>query len=381
MQFIKYFSSLIIIALLVSLLAWQFLFIRIDIGETGVRTQQYSFLGEKGVIAQDFGPGWHRNLPLLDTWNIFDSTVQTTEFTTEQERQQTRRRYSFLSLASQKYLASTPIGGPGQVELKSKDGFTVKLDVTVKYRIQPGEVHKLYRELGSQTRYKGIVRDQVQRVIRDTFGTMRTEQFYAPAVRRSKTNEAKQLLRNELAESNIELIEILIRDIAFDPSYERKILDKKLADQDVELNKSRALAEEKKGETNRIAAETDAKVRVIEQELKAKQLTMKAETDKLIAKINADARLSAAKLIADADLYKAELDAKGSLLEKEASAEGERLKAEAYNAPGGQNLVALSIAESIQLNELVISTQGDDFLDINKMVEKFGANDSPKVQP
>lgn len=291
-----------------------------------------------------------------------------------------RRRYSFLSLASQKYLASTPIGGPGQVELKSKDGFTVKLDVTVKYRIQPGEVHKLYRELGSQTRYKGIVRDQVQRVIRDTFGTMRTEQFYAPAVRRSKTDEAQQLLRSELADSNVELIEILIRDIAFDPSYERKILDKKLADQDVELNKSRALAEEKKGETNRIAAETNAKVRVIEQELKAKQLTMKAETDKLIAKINADARLSAAKLIADADLYKAELDAQGSLLEREASAEGERLKAEAYNAPGGQNLVALAIAESIQLDELVVSTQGDDFLDINQMVKKFGAN-AVAVQP
>ena len=218
MQFIKYFSSFIIIALLGSLLAWQFLFIRIDIGETGVRTQQYSFLGEKGVVAKDFGPGWHRNLPLLDTWNIFDSTVQTTEFTTEQERQQTRRRYSFLSLASQKYLASTPIGGPGQVELKSKDGFTVKLDVTVKYRIQPGEVHKLYRELGSQTRYKGIVRDQVQRVIRDTFGTMRTEQFYAPAVRRSKTDEAQQLLRSELADSNVELIEILIINFQFSRS-------------------------------------------------------------------------------------------------------------------------------------------------------------------
>jgi hypothetical protein len=225
------------------------------------------------------------------------------------------------------------------------------------------------------------VRDQVQRVIRDTFGTMRTEQFYAPAVRRSKTDEAKQLLRSELANSNVELIEILIRDIAFDPSYERKILDKKLADQDVELNKSRALAEEKKGETNRIAAETDAKVRVIEQELKAKQLTMKAETDKLIAKINADARLSAAKLIANADLYKAELDAKGNLLEREASAEGERLKAEAYNAPGGQNLVALAIAESIQLDELVVSTQGDDFLDINQMVKKFGANADATIQP
>jgi regulator of protease activity HflC (stomatin/prohibitin superfamily) len=372
MKFIKLLSSIILLAVIGIFVAANFLFIKIDLGQTGVRTQQYAFLGDKGVVQEDFGPGWHRNLPLLDTWKIFDATVQTTEFTTEKERQETRKIYSFLSSTSRKYLDAAPVGGPGQVELKSKDGYTVRLDVTVKYRVKPGEVHKLYKELGSEARYKGIVRDQVQKVIRDIFGTMLTEQFYDPEVRRVKTEEGTKVLNSVLSQNSIELIEILIRDIAFDPAYERKILDKKLADQDVELNKSRALAEEKKGETNRIGAETEAKVRVIEQELKAKQLTMKAETDKRIAQIHADARLSAAKLSADADLYKAELEAKGTLLEKEASAEGERLKATALNTPGGANLVAFELVEQLNLGEITVSTQNNDFLDVESILEKVG---------
>ena len=372
MKFIKIISSLILLAVAGIFVAVNFLFIKIDLGQTGVRTQQYALLGDKGVVQQDFGPGWHRNLPLLDTWKIFDATVQTTEFTTEKERQETRKIYSFLSSTSRKYLDAVPVGGPGQVELKSKDGYTVRLDVTVKYRIQPGEVHKLYKELGSEVRYKGIVRDQVQKVIRDIFGTMLTEQFYDPEVRRVKTEEGTQMLNSVLSQNSIELIEILIRDIAFDPAYERKILDKKLADQDVELNKSRALAEEKKGETNRIGAETEAKVRVIEQELKAKQLTMKAETDKQIAQIHADARLTAAKLSADADLYKAELEAKGTLLEKEASAEGQRLQAGALNTPGGANLVAFELIEQLNLGEITVSTQEHDFLDVTAILDKVG---------
>ncbi len=373
MKFVKIFAVAILLIVVGIFLSTNFLFIRIELGETGVRTQQYAILGKKGVVEKDFGPGWHRNIPLLDIWKVFDSTVQTTEFTTERERQETRKIYSILSQTSRKYLDSAPAGGPGQVELKSKDGYTVRLDVTVKYRIKPDEVHQLYTKLGSEARYKGIVRDQVQKVIRDTFGTMLTEQFYDPEVRRVKTLEGTKVLKEVLAGNNIELIDILIRDIAFDPTYERKILDKKLADQDVELNKSKALAEEKKGETNRINAETEAKVRVIEQELKAKQLTMRADTDKQIAQINADARLEAAKLKADADLYKAGLEAKGTLLEKEATAEGERLKAVALNTPGGENLVALETVEQLNFSWMNISTQKEDFLDVETFLKKIGA--------
>jgi len=372
MKIIKILSGLIIVAVCSVFFTAGFLVVRIEPGETGVRTQQYAFLGDKGVVEEDFAAGYHRNLPLLDTWNVFDSTVQTTEFTTVEERKEQNRIYSFLSSSTKRYLDSTPVGGPGQIELKSKDGYTVRLDITVKYRIKPEETHKLYQKFNSEAKYKGIVRDQVQNTIRNVFGTMLTEEFYNPEVRRGKTEESFTSLSGDLARNHIELVQILIRDIAFDPSYERKILDKKLADQDVELNKSRALAEEKKGETNRIVAETEAKVQVISQELKAEQLTVKADTDKQMAQINADARLTAAKLIADADLYAAGLAAKGELLEKE---EGERLKADALNAPGGRNLVAFEIIEQLTLGDVAVSTLQYDFLDVEKMVSRAGAGE------
>jgi hypothetical protein len=63
MKFIKIVSAIILVALIGVFLAAQFIFIKIELGQTGVRTQQYAFLGEKGVVPEDFGPGWHRNLP------------------------------------------------------------------------------------------------------------------------------------------------------------------------------------------------------------------------------------------------------------------------------------------------------------------------------
>ena len=100
---------------------------------------------------------------------------------------------------------------------------------------------------------------------------------------------------------------------------------------------------------------------------------MRADTDKQIAQINADARLEAAKLKADADLYKAGLEAKGTLLEKEATAEGERLKAVALNTPGGENLVALETVEQLNFSWMNISTQKEDFLDVETFLKKIGA--------
>ncbi len=374
MKIIKILSLLTIFAVLSVFVVAKFFLIEIAPGTVGVRTQQYAFLGDKGVVEEDFAAGFHRNLPLLDTWNVFDSTVQTTEFTTVEQRQQTRRMYSFLSSSSSRRNLDLD-RGPKQIELKSKDGYTVRLDITVKYRIQSQEAYQLYRKFNSESGYKKIVGDKVQDAVRNAFGSMLTEQFYNPEVRREKTEESFEFLSLELDQNHVELVQILIRDIAFDPSYERKILDKKLADQDVELNKSRALAEGKKGETNRIGAETEAKVKIIAQELKADQLTIKAETDKTIAQINADARLTAARLTADADLYAAGLAAKGQLLEKEATAEGERLKAVALDAEGGANLVAYEVVKNLNVGDVSVSTLKYDFLDVEAMIKRVGAKD------
>lgn len=374
---INFLSTVVIVAILGLYICFHSLLIRIEVGDVGVRTKQYAVFGSKGVEKRDFGPGFHRNFPLVDTWNIFDATVQTTEFTTAAIRKQNVqllnifRRRGTLSTG---YAENVPSTGPGQIELKSKDGYTVKLDVTVKYRIVPGKVHELYQKFNTELRYEGIVRDQVQNTMRNIFGTMITEEFYDARVRRSKTDETSEALSKDLADNNVELIDILIRDIAFDPTYERKILDKKLADQDVELNKSLAVSEEKKGLTNKISAETEAKVRVIDEEKNGQLLRMKAETDRQVAQITADARLKVARLAADADLYAAQKTAEGSLMEREAEAEGERLKAVALGGSGGANLVALEAARQIKLDRAVVSTLDVDFLDLESMIEKLGAH-------
>jgi regulator of protease activity HflC (stomatin/prohibitin superfamily) len=377
MKIINIISWSIITAIALFFLSFKVLLVKIDIGEVGVRTMQYSFLGaKKGVEERDFQPGWHRKIPMIDTWRIFDSTVQTTEFTTAQERRQSNEVFNLFNsrgLLNENFSKNYPTAGPDQIELKSKDGYTVKLDVTVKFRIQSGHAHLIYQKFNTEEQYKRIVRDQVQNTIRNVFGTMRTEEFYDPVVRRQKTNMTYKTLSEDLNNNHVELINILIRDITFDPSYERKILDKKLADQDVELNKSKAVAEEKKGLTNKIIAETEAKVQVIDEEKNGEQLRMRAETDRQIADINSQARLTVAKLNADADLYAAEKTAQGMLLERQAEAEGERLKAKALEGSGGANLVALEAVKGVNLEKIVISTLETDPLDVEAMIDKLGA--------
>jgi regulator of protease activity HflC (stomatin/prohibitin superfamily) len=377
MKWLNSASIIVIIAVLAFFASFQIFLVKIEVGEVGVRTLQYGIPGKKkGVENRDFGPGWHRKIPMIDTWRVFDATVQTQEFTTVAERQQSQQVFQMFYQKGQlrDSLSSQYSGdGPEQIELKSKDGYTVKLDVTIKYRILEGEAHLIYQKFNTEGQYKRIVRDQVQNTLRNVLGTMRTEDFYDPFARREKTGIAFGSLSEELHGNHVELISLLIRDITFDPSYERKILDKKLADQDVELNKSKAQAEEKKGLTNKILAETEAKVRVIAEEQTAEQMNMKAETDRQIASLAGEARVSGSRIKADADLYAAQLMAKGSLLEKEAEANGERLKASALKGDGGANLVAIEAIRGINLEEVTLSTLSTDPLDVNDMISKLGA--------
>jgi len=367
--------SLLIIG---TFLVFKTFLIHIEVGKVGVRTRQYAVFGEKGVEPKDFSPGWHRKLPIFDTWKIFDATVQTIQFTTSEEREHQREIYRGMNLLSRVQSAVSPDEtvapeGPEMIDVKAKDANAVRLDVTVKYRIMEGAAYKVFEQFNDEIRYKNIVRDQVLNVVRGKMGEMNTEEFYDPLVRMQKTTIMTQMLTEDLSVRNIELVDILVRDISFDPAYEAKILQKKLADQDVELNKSRAQQAEKSGETNKIAAETGALVAVIEEQMTAALVGMKAETDKKIAKINAEAQFKVAQTRAEADLYAAEKIAKGNLMERETTAQAEQLKAQALSGSGGANYVALQTIKALQLGDMKVSTIQNDFLDTEKMVQKMGA--------
>ena len=353
MKIIKSFCILITVLILGFLFVLHSLTIDIPIGQVGVRIQQYSIFGKKGLIAKDYTPGWHLNRGPLDKWLLFESTVQTLEMTREPSRG------SDHSI--------------DDIKVQSADGYAISLDVTVKYQIIKDQAFQLYKQIGAGSKYKIIVRNEAQSACMGEFGQMKTEDFYNPSERRTTADAVHIQLNEALNPKGLEVIEVLIRSVQFDPEYEKKIRRKKLADQEVELNISMGKAEEMSGKTQVIEAETKKLVNLVIKEKEAELIRMQAETDLQIATIKAEFDRYVKEKEADADLIEAQKSSEGTLKVLTAEAEGERLRNEALQGSGGDILVALEAAKNLNIQDVDVSTLDIDFLNLEEMAQKLGA--------
>lgn len=352
MKMLRYISIAVIVVLAGGWFALKYLTVDIPVGLVGVRIQEFG----GGIVEEDYGPGWHRDLGPVDSWSFFDSTVQTLEMTRDPSHGAVQRR--------------------DDVRVTSSDGSQVSVDVTVKYRIEPGKAHRILANAGASDKYKDFVRNEAETACMKFFGTMSTEDFYDPEIRRDKAERVGEELAKVLEDNFVEIIDVLIRDVVFDPEYEEKIRKKKLADQEVEVNKSLGKAAEKAGHTQVIEAETVRKVRVIDEEQKAEIVSMEAEANLKMAKIQAEADKYSAEKKADADLVQAQKEAAGDLLVREAEAEGEKMRNKAMAGDGGSTIVALEAARNLDLSNITISTLHVDILDLDKMATKLGATET-----
>lgn len=335
--------SIGVIALAALAMGLRSLTVKIDPGQTGVLNAEWT----SGLVREDFKPGFHWDVGPLHTWTIFDTTVQTLSMSRREETQE------------------------GPLQVKSSDGATVTMDVTVKYRIKPGRTWKIFTDNGPGEAYKIKVRNETIDVLRRQMGALKTEEFYDPRVRRGKTEAMELALRASLDQREVELVQILIRDLKFDEAFEARIRDKTLAQQDVELNQARTEAAKERGKTNEIVAQTSAKVVVIGQEREKTLIALRANNDQAITQIRADASKKDVELRSDADLYVAQQRATGDLEVKRAGAEAERLRREALAVPGADIYVALQLVESLRLQDIAISTQTFDPLDIDALIKRL----------
>ena len=362
----KWVKPIIIIGIVIIILflLLSTFFIRIPIGYLGVRTHNLGIFGTKGVVDKDFGPGFHRSLPLHDNWVLFDSTTQTLELTSNPHF---RKRASFF--LSQMDMGQLQSESAPQIEIITKEGYNVSVDITLKYKVKKGYVNKLLRDFGPGRAYKVKVQNTTLDICRRVFGSMVVEEFYNPDIKRQKTTYAMELLGEELKKRYIELTEILIRNLSFDPNYEAKIQDKKLADQDIQLNKSYGIAAEYKGITDKILAETEAMVKVIHQQKTATMLEMEAEAYKQVVQITADYNKYSAEKKAEANLYLNKKQAEGTLLIKKAEATGERLRTSAMSGKGAQAIVALEAAKNINFQHFTLSSIQLNPLDLDSIAD------------
>ncbi|MEB2309574.1 MAG: SPFH domain-containing protein [Candidatus Brocadiaceae bacterium] len=331
----------------------KFFVIKVGVDQVGVRTIIWGV--KRGLAQKDYGPGWHRAISSVDQWDLYDSTVQTLELS---------KQVSHLGHDERQ-----------EVAIRTADDYDVSADIIVKYQIKKGQAWNLRQDIGVGERYKIIVENEIRDIARSVLGKMTERDLYNPNEKRKRADEFKVELTSRLYSQHVDIIDVLILEMRFDPQLERKIKNIKLAELDNVLNKSKALAAEQRGITQTIDADTEAVAQKIAGDKERSITVLDAETTKKTIELLAEADKYLIQKKAEGDLYKDQRKAAGNLLIKKSQAEGEKLRREAISGIGGDIIVALEAARNMNLADLNISSLDINLLDVDDMATRFGVPD------
>jgi regulator of protease activity HflC (stomatin/prohibitin superfamily) len=306
--------------------------------EVGVRTRKLALINPIGVEEKAYAPGsTYFFLPYINDWNTFDIKDQNLEMTFTLKRGDRDERDDLL--------------------FKTIDGNDISLDVIITYQIDPEKAPYILQYVApdNQSLQEKIVRTVARSKPRDVFGELKTEEFYVTDQRDTQSDRAKEALQEILGPMGVIVKTVLTRDYRFNADYQQAIEDRKIADQQAEKNKSAQRAaweeykrklEEARGEVNKIVADADG--------------------DFQMAKIEADAYHEKQKRIAEAIKTEAVTEAKGI-----------REMNDAMNRAGGETLVKLKVAESLQGKKIILLPMSEGGMnlkttDMNQLIQMLG---------
>jgi len=344
----------IFLVIVISIVTIKFFVIKVGVDQAGVRTRIWGVT--RGIVQKDYGPGWHRAITGIDQWDLYDCTVQTMELAKEP---------SHLGHDERKEAA-----------IRTADDYDVSADIIIKYQIQKGEAWRLRQDIGVGERYKIIVENEIRDIARSVLGKMVERDLYNPVEKRRRAEEFKAQITERLANRHVDIIDVLILELRFDPQLDRKIKNIKLAELDNVLNKSKALAAEQRGITQTIDADTEAIAQKIGGDKERTITVLDAETTKRTIELLAEADKYLVQKKAEGDLYKQQRKAEGTLLIKQSQAEGERLRRQALTGMGGDIIVAMEAARNINLADINISSLDINLLDVDDMATRLGVSDT-----
>ena len=241
-----------------------------------------------------------------------------------------------------------------ELDVKTKDGQNVRIDFTLLYALRSKEVPQLHQQVGSNYEDQ-IILPQIRSETRLAIGAYSAEELYQGKVRDEIQIKIKEKLVSALIKyPAIEINDALIRNFDFSNEFEKAIEQKKLAAQQIEINKNLALAAEEN----------------------AKTLEANARGEKLRVIQGAQGEAEAKKVNADAERYKLEQEAAGKLAGYKADAEGKKLQADALG--GGKNVVALKFAEmlppTLKVVAVPVGQSSTSIMDLNGVFKGLFSN-------
>jgi len=210
--------------------------------EIGVRHSNFS-----GVLERDLEPGWVMRLPGAHKIVALP------------------RGYRFLD-----YSAEENSEGQ-QLQIRTKDNNTVFLDVSVPYRVKPGEAWQLVRSGNHQRdadgrfKFERLAGETTISVLRERLAELSSADFYSTEKRLAIALPARDALNAKLAELHVEAELVLIRAVSFRENYETQL-------QQIQLNEQKKLLDEaskdvanEQQKLDNYVQDTEARARSLEQ--------------------------------------------------------------------------------------------------------------------
>lgn len=142
-----------------------------------------------------------------------------------------------MSVKTQEYTMSSEKGEGAkyrsdEISALTKEGLSVKLDMTVLFKLKPSDANNIYKTIGVNY-VSVIVRPQIRTVIREVVANYEAKQLYSKD-RQTVAIEIDEKLEPELTSRGIILERVLIRDISLPMQLVNSIEEKLVAEQDAE---------------------------------------------------------------------------------------------------------------------------------------------------
>lgn len=176
--------------------------------------------------------------------------------------------------------------GDDSVEARTKDGQTVRFDITIIYRIPAATAGGLYQRW-NQNYLNGFIRPTTRSIVRDVVSKYTAEQIYGEA-RAQMSDDIKNAAMPRFQAENLELSDMLIRTINFSATFTEAIENKVVAAQ--ELERAKVVAEtartEAEGRANAAIASAEGQAQSIEINAKAQAEALRLVSEQLAANPN-----------------------------------------------------------------------------------------------
>ena len=361
-------------SLALAFLAWgpillAFSIVIVPPGRAGVRVSQTS-----GTVPGTLYPGFHMVKPLVEEVALFDTRDQL--FTT--------------GVAEDGKIAAENINGkPQLLNVQAKEGLTLGLAITVRYRLDPKRLDYLQSNLPRPVESE-IVPPVVASVWRELIPNYTVRDVFS-AKREEVRQRAAGMITQKLASDGIMVKEVMLRDIHLPEEYAKGLEALLLKEQEndrmsveTELKQKQVKIAELEAEATKVQqikqAEGEAQVHVLQAkgEADAMQYTLplkekQIQQSKLEAEARKEATIQNAEASAEAKLIdsKAETERRKLLAEAEADrirvtavADAERMQSEAAILKQNPLLINKIVAEKLsdKLQIMMVPADGKFFM-------------------